>query len=187
MQEELKPDDVGMETHSDELKQSYLAVFLSGDKIGPRKNVCATKELTDALHHVASILGYDNKATIGTYAAEIIRFHFKSNENLLKLVAAEGFDHVPSSTESVEDVHKPGPTRQYVKDYLCGDEVNRNGSACIHLPRELVDKLRFYVNMVRYVPKPTVGSYVEAIICEHFSVYEDMLSEMIAEKLSNRL
>lgn len=180
MQEKMNPDVSGEGVvYSDDLKKGYLEQFLSRQKIGQRKSVNASRELIKALHRIVSILGYD-KATIGSYATAIIRWHIDKNQSLLRAIEYESYrgDDYP------ETAHKTEKTRAYVERYLTADDVNRNGTGSFHLPRELADKLHYYINAING-KKPTVGSYADAIITNHLNSFEGLLSEMLGEKMRN--
>lgn len=176
---EMSVDSVhlpGEPQFSEETKRQYTAAFLTSFPVGERKSVQATSELVLTLKRVVNLIG-NGTVTIGSFVQSIVESHILEHKVVIESLRAASLlsDSDPSAMESL-----PHEAKVYQAKYLIGDDKVRTLKG-ICMNRDLVNQIKSIVQDVNG-EHPTCGSYLEAIVMEHLTVCEDLISEMVNDK-----
>lgn len=161
---------------SDETKKQYAAAFLTSFHVGERKSVQATTELVQTLKRVVNLIG-NGTVTVGSFVQSIVESHILEHKVVIEILRSASLlsDSNPSAIESL-----PHDAKVYQAKYLTGDDKVRTLKG-IYMNRDLVNQIKGIV-MDANGEHPTCGSYLEAIVMEHLTVCEDLISEMVNDK-----
>lgn len=161
---------------SEETKRQYAAAFLTSFPVGERKSVQATAELVQTLKRVVNLIG-NGTVTVGSFVQSIVESHILEHKVLIESLreASLQSDSNPSAMDAL-----PHEAKVYQAKYLTGDGKVRTLKG-IYMNRDLVNQIKRIVFDVNG-EHPTCGSYLEAIVMEHLTVCEDLISEMVNDK-----
>lgn len=161
---------------SEETKRQYSAAFLTTFPVGERKSVQATTELVQTLKRVVNLIG-NGTVTIGSFVQSIVESHILEHKVVIECLREASLlsDSNPSAMDSLSTEAK-----FYQAKYLTGDNKVRTLKG-IYMNRDLVNQMKGIVMDVNG-EHPTCGSYLEAIVMEHLTVCEDLISEMVNDK-----
>ena len=154
---------------SEETKRQYAAAFLTSFPVGERKSVQATAELVQTLKRVVNLIG-NGTVTVGSFVQSIVESHILEHKVLI-----ESLREASLRSDSL-----PHEAKVYQAKYLTGDCKVRTLKG-IYMNRDLVNQIKRIVFDVNG-EHPTCGSYLEAIVMEHLTVCEDLISEMVNDK-----
>ena len=161
---------------SEETKRQYAAAFLTSFPVGERKSVQATVELVQTLKRVVNLIG-KGSVTVGSYVQSIVESHILEHKVVIESLRAASLlaDTNPTVLDSLSSEAKI-----YQAKYLTGDNKVRTLKG-IYMNRDLVNQIKRIVFDVNG-EHPTCGSYLEAIVMEHLTVCEDLISEMVNDE-----
>ncbi len=172
----------GEQQFSEEIKRQYAAAFLTSFSVGERKSVQATTDLVQTLKRVVNLIG-KGTVTVGSYVQSIVESHILEHKIVIEELRAASLlsDTVPSTMDSISREAK-----LYQAKFLTGDNRVRTLKG-VYMNRDVVNQIKRIINDVNG-EHPTCGSYLEAIVMEHLTVCEDLISEMVNdEHLRNQL
>lgn len=175
---EINVDGAG---YSDEVKRSYKETFFVGHSLKPYKYVGCTLSLWQRLKRIVTNIGGD-KASVGMYVQNIVAYHLE-DEDVKPIIAELTAASYLSDTDSKAMDGVSLKARKYQAKYLTGDKVNRKERE-IYISGELGKRLKRIVLDVDG-ERPTMGSYVEAILFEHLDACADLINEMTNDSKRN--
>lgn len=162
---------------SDDVKKMYADAFLTSFSVGERKCVQATAELVQQLKRIVNLIGFGT-VTVGSYVQSIVESHFLEHGPTIGELQANSLlsDAKPKITDELSHEAKV-----YQAKYLTGDKKVRTLKG-IYMNRDVVDRLHRVILDVNS-EHPTCGSYLEAIVAEHISVCEDLIADIVNDKI----
>lgn len=175
---EVNVDGAG---YSDEVKRSYQETFFAGHSLKPYKYVGCTLSLWQRLKRIVTNIGGD-KASVGMYVQNIVAYHLEE-EDVKSMIAELTAASYLSDTDSKAMDGISLNAKKYQAKYLMGDKVNRKERE-IYISAELGKRLKKIVLDVDGV-RPTMGSYVEAILLDHLDTCADLINEMTNDSKRN--
>lgn len=168
---EINVDGAG---YSDEVKRSYRETFFGGHRLKPYKYVGCTRSLWQRLKRIVTNIGGEH-ASVGMYVQNIVAYHLE-DEDVKPLIAELAAASYLSDTDPKALDGVSLNAKKYQAKYLMGDRVNRKEKE-IYISGELGKRLKRIVLDVDG-DRPTMGSYVEAILIEHLDACADLIAEM---------
>lgn len=175
---EVNVDGAG---YSDEVKRSYQETFFAGHSLKPYKYVGCTLSLWQRLKRIVTNISGD-KASVGMYVQNIVAYHLEE-EDVKALIAELTAASYLSDTDSKAMDGISLNAKKYQAKYLMGDKVNRKERE-IYISAELGKRLKRIVLDVDG-DRPTMGSYVEAILLDHLDTCADLINEMTNDSKRN--
>lgn len=178
-----EPDVLPPASHgfSEKTKKQYAEIFLTPFSVGNRKCVQATPALVKALKRLVHLAGND-KATIGSFVQSVVENHLQEHCTTI-LELREVSLRSDSTPEAMDSLTKEA--KAYQAKFLTGDGLPRTLKG-IYINRDLVDRLRDIVLEVSS-EHPTCGSYLDAIVTDHLKVCEDLLADIVNDKMPGKL
>ena len=168
---EINVDSTG---YPDEVKRSYRETFFTRHNLKPYKYVGCTLSLWQRLKRIVTDIG-GNRASIGMYVQNVVAYHLEDEDVkplIAELTAASRLsDTDPKAMDGISLEAK-----KYQAKYLMGDMVNRKERE-IYISGELGKRLKRIVQNIDG-DRPTMGSFVEAILLEHLDACADLINEM---------
>ena len=160
-----------------ETKKMYADAFLTTFSVGERKCVQATAELVQRLKRIVNLIGYGT-VTVGSYVQSIVESHFLEHGPVIGELQAASIAGDGCPEGMVELSHE---AKVYQAKYLTGDKKVRTLKG-IYMNRDVVDKLHRVILDVNS-EHPTCGSYLDAIVSEHIMVCEDLIADIVNDKM----
>lgn len=168
---EIKVDGTG---YPDEVKRSYRETFFTRHNLKPYKYVGCTMSLWQRLKRIVTNIGGE-RASVGMYVQNIVAYHLE-DEDVKPLIAELSAASCLSDTDSKAMDGISLEAKKYQAKYLMGDMVNRKERE-IYISGELGKRLKRIVLDIDG-DRPTMGSYVEAILIEHLDACANLINEM---------
>lgn len=175
---EINADGAG---YPDEVKRSYRETFFTRHNLKPYKYVGCTLSLWRRLKRIVTNIGGD-KASVGMYVQNVVAYHLE-DEDVKPLIAELAAASSLSDTDSKAMDGISLDARKYQAKYLMGDGVNRKERE-IYISGELGKRLKRIVLEVDG-DRPTMGSYVEAILLDHLDNCAELIYEMTDDSKRN--
>lgn len=168
---EINVDGTG---YPDEVKRSYKETFFTRHNLKPYKYVGCTMSLWQRLKRIVTNIGGE-RASVGMYVQNIVAYHLE-DEDVKTLIAELTAASCLSDTDTKAMDGISLEAKKYQAKYLMGDMVNRKERE-IYISGELGKRLKRIVLDIDG-DRPTMGSYVEAILLEHLDACADLINEM---------
>lgn len=175
---EINADSAG---YPDEVKRSYRETFFTRHNLKPYKYVGCTLSLWRRLKRIVTNIGGDN-ASVGMYVQNIVAYHLEDEDVkplIAELAAASSLSDKDSDAMDGISLN----AKKYQAKYLMGDRVNRKERE-IYISGELGKRLKKIVLEVDG-DRPTMGSYVEAILLDHLDNCTELINEMTDDSKHN--
>lgn len=176
-----KSGEVNLAGYPDEVKRSYRETFFTSHNLKPYKYVGCTLAFWHKLKRIVTNIGGEH-ASVGMYVQNIVAYHLEDMD-MKSIIEELRVASIKSDTDPMAMDKISLAAKKYQAQFLMGDKVTRKERE-IYISGELGKRLKRIVLDIDG-DKPTMGSYVEAILREHIDSCADLIEEITNDRKNN--